>query len=341
MRTALQTTDRASKADILEPHEPIKCVGDDLPDCPAVPAASKLSAVASLEPVLMPVTASGLEPMAALASKPTISTNSVFVPESEMIVGSNPHAFSSLKNAVSGHTGGNSSSSAEINPSHSSPSDPLRSALLPESQTGLATKQETQLEHQMLKERALSDKKRAETEHAARRAAAIKRREEAEDRRQNQQETLCREPPAQIHEAPVAANVLEAKCLTPGPEENKSRLKLAKSPLLKPISPIDTYEISDREESTDDDDDENGDRKHKHMPTWASGMNLREALRAQANSDPSAVFAVGASSCDLKNIFKTDRAFKKRTSSQNWGMDLSTQVERQKYRAEMGFTPPK
>jgi hypothetical protein len=211
------------------------------------------------------------------------------------------------------------------------------------------TKQEVQLAcERERKERVLTGNKCKEAEDSARRTAAIKRCDEVGE---VQHEAKLRHgdssavadtalgaiSPKPSHKAAPTKVALEPKRLTPGLNEYKQAAKPKQEP--KHFSPIDTYEISDREESTDDEED-NEERQRKHMPAWASGINLREALRAQANSDPSAVFAVGASSCDLKNIFKTDRVFKKRTSSQNWGMDLSTQMERQRYCTEMGFAPP-
>jgi hypothetical protein len=240
-----------------------------------------------------------------------------------------------------------SAGNAELRPAETTNAP---SSCLSEARAHQAGVQDFEQEGQHKKERECTM-----NEDAVRRVAAIKRREEAEKRGQFQEKDQCRvdkaaceisretpivELPASIHQNTLIPVLTGTKSLTPGPDIREEPHKSLPKAMLKPLSPIDTYEISDREESTDDDED-NEDRRHKHVPAWASGTNLREALRAQANSDPSAVFLVGASSCDLKNIFKTDRAFKKRTSSQNWGMDLSTQIERQKYRAEMGFTPPK
>ena len=54
------------------------------------------------------------------------------------------------------------------------------------------------------------------------------------------------------------------------------------------------------------------------------------------------IFKMGGATCELKSIFKTDRNFKKRTSSQNWGQDVATFNERLKYCKDMGFeAPPK
>ena len=67
---------------------------------------------------------------------------------------------------------------------------------------------------------------------------------------------------------------------------------------------------------------------------------LREALKGQRDADPAQVFQIGGSTCELAAIFKTDRAFKKRTSSQNWGADLASQHEQQRYKQDMGFQSP-
>lgn len=108
----------------------------------------------------------------------------------------------------------------------------------------------------------------------------------------------------------------------------------------RPASPpAGSYEISDHEGSTDDEEDDS--HANKYVPAWACGANLREALKKQADQDPSQIFNITDSSCDLDIIFRNGKSFKKRTSSQNWGQDLSTYTERQRYRVEMGFTPPK
>ena len=76
------------------------------------------------------------------------------------------------------------------------------------------------------------------------------------------------------------------------------------------------------------------------MPAWAQGPTLRQALKAQRDADPSQVFQIGGATCDLGGIFKTDRTFKKRTSSQNWSHDLASHHEQQRYKKEMGFQSP-
>ena len=93
-------------------------------------------------------------------------------------------------------------------------------------------------------------------------------------------------------------------------------------------------------ESTDDEDENEERQRNKHMPDWARGAALREALKGQRDADPAQVFQIGGSTCELAAIFKTDRAFKKRTSSQNWGADLASQHEQQRYKQDMGFQSP-
>ena len=132
-----------------------------------------------------------------------------------------------------------------------------------------------------------------------------------------------------------AAPAAKPARLTPGPDA------AAKKPAPQPKpSPLDTYEISDREESTDDEDENEERQRNKHMPDWARGAALREALKGQRDADPAQVFQIGGSTCELAAIFKTDRAFKKRTSSQNWGADLASQHEQQRYKQDMGFQSP-
>ncbi|KAJ1458650.1 hypothetical protein M885DRAFT_513177 [Pelagophyceae sp. CCMP2097] len=166
--------------------------------------------------------------------------------------------------------------------------------------------------------------------------------------------------PAPAASAPSAA--LEPKRLTPAPpvaasssahlaSSSSGRLaepfgaaaKVELKQAQKNLGPMDTYEISDREESTDEEsgDEEDKNKPQKHVPAWASGNTLKDALRAQTNLNPSNYFPVTATTCELKDIFKSNKGFKKRTSSQNWAQDLSTFQERQKYRIEMGFSPPK
>mmetsp|Transcript_922 Transcript_922/g.1952 ORF Transcript_922/g.1952 Transcript_922/m.1952 type:complete len:625 (-) Transcript_922:170-2044(-) len=121
---------------------------------------------------------------------------------------------------------------------------------------------------------------------------------------------------------------------------------LIKKP-LKILSPLDTYEISDREDSeTDDSDSESdNDKPKKKIPTWAQRANLYSALEEQYNGqigsmkvDPDDIFHE-VKSCDLEAIFgpKKSKLYKKRASSGNWVNDQVTVAEKLIYKREMGF----
>lgn len=115
----------------------------------------------------------------------------------------------------------------------------------------------------------------------------------------------------------------------------------------KVFSPMDTYEISDREDSeTDDSDSESENEKQKKkIPVWAQRSNLYSALEEQYNGrigsvkvDPDDIFPE-VQSCDLEAIFgpKKSKLFKRRASSGNWANDQVTVAEKLVYKREMGF----
>ena len=111
-------------------------------------------------------------------------------------------------------------------------------------------------------------------------------------------------------------------------------------------SPVDTYEISDREDSgTDDSDSEaENDKQKKKIPGWASRANLVPALEQQYNGciegkkvDPDTIFPE-VQSCDLEAIFGNKKAkYRSRTSSGNWARDKVTAAEKLVYKRDMGF----
>jgi hypothetical protein len=115
---------------------------------------------------------------------------------------------------------------------------------------------------------------------------------------------------------------------------------------FKVESPMDTYEISDREDSeTDDSDSEaENDRKKKKIPTWALRDNLVRALEQQYTGridgrmvDPDDIFPE-VQSCDLEAIFGSKKAkYRTRTSSGNWTKDRVTVAEKLVYKRDMGF----
>ena len=122
--------------------------------------------------------------------------------------------------------------------------------------------------------------------------------------------------------------------------------QLMKKP-SKVLSPMDTYEISDREDSdTDDSDsDSENEKAKKKIPSWAQRGNLYSALEEQYNGrigsvkvDPDDIFPE-VQSCDLEAIFgpKKSKLYKRRASSGNWANDQVTVAEKLVYKREMGF----
>jgi len=126
---------------------------------------------------------------------------------------------------------------------------------------------------------------------------------------------------------------------------------LKQAPLIrkpsKALSPMDTYEISDREDSdTDDSDSEaENEKSKKKIPGWAQRTNLYSALEEQYNGrigsnrvDPDDIFPE-VQSCDLEAIFGSKKAkmHKRRASSGNWANDQVTAAEKLVYKREMGF----
>ena len=108
------------------------------------------------------------------------------------------------------------------------------------------------------------------------------------------------------------------------------------------MSPMDTYEMSDREEDSSDYDSEEEAKPKKRIPRWARKENLIPALERQFldgphRMDPDSIFPE-VSTCDLESIFANKKArYKKRTSSANWAKDTVTAAEKLVYSRAMGF----
>mmetsp|Transcript_97615 Transcript_97615/g.146272 ORF Transcript_97615/g.146272 Transcript_97615/m.146272 type:complete len:592 (-) Transcript_97615:4-1779(-) len=117
----------------------------------------------------------------------------------------------------------------------------------------------------------------------------------------------------------------------------------------KVSSPLDTYEISDREDSDTDDSDGSDDENNgagKKIPSWASKSALYTALEQQYNGrvdgrrvDPDDLFPE-VQTCDLEAIFgsRKNARYKSRTSSANWKDDKVTMQEKLVYKRKMGFS---
>lgn len=128
-------------------------------------------------------------------------------------------------------------------------------------------------------------------------------------------------------------------------------MTLKQAPLIKKpskvMSPMDTYEISDREDSDTDDSDSDSDNEKmkKKVPIWAQRSNLYSALEEQYNGriggkkvDPDEIFPE-VHSCDLEAIFgrRKSKNYRSRQSSGNWANDKVTVAEKLDYKREMGF----
>jgi len=116
------------------------------------------------------------------------------------------------------------------------------------------------------------------------------------------------------------------------------------------------YEISDKESSggSSDDDDDNDDddddesKPRKHVPNWAKGNELRDALEKQyvtSKLDPDEIFPEQTSCEPLEEIFKDaalqklkkNQGFRPRGSSAIWTKDGLSKTEILAYRKAMGL----
>ena len=113
----------------------------------------------------------------------------------------------------------------------------------------------------------------------------------------------------------------------------------------KPLSPMQTYDMSDRDEESDesDSDDEYETQKpKKKIPEWAQRHNLHRALERQFADgpnrlDPDRIFGE-VLTCNLEDIFdKKKSRYQRRTSSGNWAKDHVTIAEKLTYKRTMGY----
>lgn len=124
----------------------------------------------------------------------------------------------------------------------------------------------------------------------------------------------------------------------------KNGLSAAKK-VKTPPKPMETYEISDREDSDSDDSEAENEKNKKKIPAWAVKDMLLPALEAQYNGciegrrvDPDMIFSE-VETCNLEAIFgkKMNAKYRTRTSSGNWSRDQVTAAEKLVYKRAMGF----
>ena len=147
-----------------------------------------------------------------------------------------------------------------------------------------------------------------------------------------------------IPSLPTSASA--SKLMQHTPKQQSAPSAAAKHPERRPtiLSPMDTYEMSDREETDSDssDYDSEDDKPRKKIPKWAQKQNLIPALERQfidgpGRGDPDEIFPE-VSTCNLELVFDQKKArYKKRTSSANWTKDKVTVAEKLVYKRKMGF----
>lgn len=115
-----------------------------------------------------------------------------------------------------------------------------------------------------------------------------------------------------------------------------SSIKKKKAPSrAELLSPLDTYEISDNEDTDDELDDE--ERRKKRIPGWARHNRLVEAIEYQFSVgrkviDPDEIFGE-VRTCDLETVFEQSKdRYKQRTSSGCWTNDRVTEEEKLAYK---------
>lgn len=115
---------------------------------------------------------------------------------------------------------------------------------------------------------------------------------------------------------------------------------------VQPASPMDTYEMSDREGSSSSSDDEDSEEEKgpsKAIPEWAQKDKLQKALEkqfgvnGQPRINPDEVFGE-VYTCDLSAIFGESKRFNKpRKETGDWKNDKVTIHEQMAYKRAMGY----
>lgn len=143
--------------------------------------------------------------------------------------------------------------------------------------------------------------------------------------------------PMKAHQLIQVAPASSAKSV----KASSSKKKKA-APRPDVLSPMSTYEMSDRDQSDTDDSESEGyhHRQKKKVPKWAQKHNLLPALERQyagGRLDPESIFPPVVT-CNLEDIFDQSRSrFKQRTSSANWSRDGVTVKEIVAYKRTMGY----
>lgn len=108
---------------------------------------------------------------------------------------------------------------------------------------------------------------------------------------------------------------------------------------LAPKNDEDNYDMSDREEGTEEIVESD---RNKRVPAWA--LNYMDVLTSQGDLDPDTIFGSRVPDCNLDLIFSDDlyrkctmnRPKRKRGSSCQWSGDSLKVEEMVKYKEKMG-----
>ena len=160
--------------------------------------------------------------------------------------------------------------------------------------------------------------------------------------------SLAPSPVASSQPTKLKTNAKALKSLNdPANKPKPAVAKTNKKPVPeKPLSPKQTYEMSDREEESESESDSDGEyerqRPKKTVPQWAQKSNLIRALEKQYADgpnrlDPDKIFGE-VLSCNLDEIFDKKKArYQRRTSSGNWSQDHVTAKEKLAYKRAVGL----
>jgi len=151
-------------------------------------------------------------------------------------------------------------------------------------------------------------------------------------------------PPSQLKSKKALKSILDPANTSPAKKPaavSKPKVEVEE----KPLSPMQTYDMSDREEESDEsdsDDEYESQRPKKKVPEWAQRHNLHRALERQFADgpnrlDPDKIFGE-VLTCNLEEIFdKKKSRYQRRTSSGNWTKDHVTIAEKLTYKRTMGY----
>mmetsp|Transcript_6804 Transcript_6804/g.10019 ORF Transcript_6804/g.10019 Transcript_6804/m.10019 type:complete len:758 (+) Transcript_6804:314-2587(+) len=151
---------------------------------------------------------------------------------------------------------------------------------------------------------------------------------------------------APIMTTPMHSHDVKFKNTNTSSHKQQQQQQQQKQQAKKVLSPMDTYEMSDREGDSDEESDasdyyeEKGPKKK--VPKWAQKDRLLPALERQFldnpdRVDPDTIFHE-VSTCDLEAIFgQRKKRYAKRASTGNWTKDRVTASEKLVYKRKMGF----